>query len=184
MPINIKSNRGFQEKTPYNLVSPHTVRCVEHQTVWRLTGLYGKDDYAILRDNIRLEAVAEALIGEPNKREGSRLLWRCPFHNDSNPSFQIDLNRQRWRCWACSIGGDAADLVQAIKKIDFPAAVRFLRDSFGRVPSSKGKPSTVAATVKPPRMPQDEPSGLPLGINVSRLGEHQEALGTSRERGP
>ena len=36
----------------------------------------------------------------------------CPFHDDRNPSFIIWTQSQTWRCFSCSIGGNASWLVK------------------------------------------------------------------------
>lgn len=36
----------------------------------------------------------------------------CPFHNDNNPSFNIDLERGLWFCFGCHKGGNIYQLVK------------------------------------------------------------------------
>lgn len=36
----------------------------------------------------------------------------CPFHSERNPSATIDWDKQRFRCFACGVAGDAVDLWQ------------------------------------------------------------------------
>lgn len=46
---------------------------------------------------------------------GARLTAPCPFHQDSNPSFSVyrgQDGKERWGCFACSIGGDVLDLIR------------------------------------------------------------------------
>ena len=69
-----------------------------------------------IKDRVDLAAVATNLLGPAPKRQGPRLLWPCPFHDDHDPSFQVDWNRKTWRCWVCAIGGDAAELVKKVNK--------------------------------------------------------------------
>ena len=68
----------------------------------------GRSEWSEIKDRVDLAAVAINLLGPAAKRQGPRLLWPCPFHDDHDPSFQVDLNRKTWRCWVCAIGGDAA----------------------------------------------------------------------------
>src|SRR5271157_575265 len=118
-----------------------------------------------VKDRIDLAMVATNLLGPAHQRKGQRLLWPCPFHDDHDPSFQVDLNRKTWRCWTCAVGGDAAELVKRINHCDFPTAVKFLADLSGVIPSSRGtavrRPPAPAAS-KTPARPPDQPSGLPL----------------------
>jgi DNA primase len=42
---------------------------------------------------------------QPNKTKDA-FLFRCPFHADTDPSFSLHADRQRWKCWAgCGQGG-------------------------------------------------------------------------------
>jgi hypothetical protein len=42
---------------------------------------------------------------QPNRPKNA-FLFRCPFHDDHEPSFSLHADRQRWRCWAgCGSGG-------------------------------------------------------------------------------
>jgi len=47
------------------------------------------------------------------EQNGPKLLARCPFHEDENPSFDVwGENLERWGCYPCGRGGDVLDLVQ------------------------------------------------------------------------
>lgn len=50
----------------------------------------------------------------------------CPFHDDRRPSFDVDPDRQRYRCWACGEYGDVISFVQRIERLDFAEAMDFL----------------------------------------------------------
>src|SRR5438034_9509933 len=47
------------------------------------------------------------------RRSGSHR-WQalCPFHEDRNPSFFVDVERQRFVCFGCKARGDVIDFVQ------------------------------------------------------------------------
>jgi DNA primase len=82
-------------------------------------------DWKDIKDRVDLARVATALLGPAAKREGRRLLWCCPFHEDRHPSFEVDPHRGRWRCWPCNLGGDAIALVQRLEPgMTFPHAAR------------------------------------------------------------
>jgi DNA primase len=122
-------------------------------------------DWSKVKDQTDLAAVATNLLGPARERKGQRLLWPCPFHDDHDPSFQVDLTRKTWRCWTCALSGDAAELVKRIHKCDFPTAVRFLAGLAGVIPSPQGKPVWPAqhsTAAKAPQRPPEGPSGLPL----------------------
>ncbi|MCE2805234.1 MAG: CHC2 zinc finger domain-containing protein [Gemmataceae bacterium] len=50
----------------------------------------------------------------------------CPFHDDRRPSFDVDPDRQRYRCWACGEYGDVISFVQRIERLDFAESMDFL----------------------------------------------------------
>ena len=129
-----------------------------------------------VRDRVDLATIATNLLGPHHQRKGKRLLWPCPFHDDHHPSFQVDLNRKTWRCWTCGIGGDAAELVKRFNKVDFPAAVKFLADLVGVIPSSREGPSRPAPPIKTPTRPPGGPSGLPLVKATSLVADAAERL--------
>jgi DNA primase len=58
-----------------------------------------------------LEVVERA--GVRLRRSGShRWLGLCPFHEDRNPSFFVDVERQRFVCFGCKVRGDVIDFVR------------------------------------------------------------------------
>src|SRR4051794_27867927 len=88
-------------------------------------------DWSAIKPRVDLAAVVAGLLGSPARRAAGALLWRCPFHDDSDPSFRVEPGRRTggtWRCWTCAIGGDAADLVMRLERCDFRTAARRLAD--------------------------------------------------------
>lgn len=59
-------------------------------------------------------------------RAGSTFKGLCPFHDDSRPSFDVDPNRQRYRCWACGKTGDVLSFVQEFEHVGFTEALDLL----------------------------------------------------------
>ena len=93
-------------------------------------------------------------IGKPIRPDGH--CADLTFHDDHEPSFQVDLNRKTWRFWVCAIGGDAAELVKKVNKCDFPTAVKFLADQAGVASPLRGATWTpIPLEIQPP------PSFLP-----------------------
>jgi DNA primase len=86
-----------------------------------------------------------ALAGEylPSlRRAGSRYKAICPWHDDHNPSLELNPERQSFKCWSCGVGGDIFDFVQNIEHVDFPEALRMLADRAGV--ALENAPSTAA----------------------------------------
>lgn len=67
------------------------------------------------------------------RRVGSRFKALCPFHDDHNPSLELNPERQSFKCWSCGVGGDIFDFVKNIERVDFPEALRMLADRAGIV---------------------------------------------------
>ena len=53
---------------------------------------------------------------------------RCPFHEDKNPSFNVNLRGRRWlwHCFGCEKGGDVVRYVMLKEGVSFPEAVKIL----------------------------------------------------------
>ena len=68
------------------------------------------------------------VIGEyvPLRKHGRVYKGLCPFHDDHNPSFDVDPARQRYRCWACGKFGDVISFVQERERVDFREALELL----------------------------------------------------------
>lgn len=56
-------------------------------------------------------------------RKGSSYLAVCPFHSDTNPSMNINPQRNIFKCFACGEGGDAISFVQKYEKVSLREAV-------------------------------------------------------------
>jgi len=93
-----------------------------------------------------------ALVGEylPLRRAGSKFKALCPFHDDHNPSLEINPERQSYKCWSCSAGGDVFDFVKNVEHVDFPEAMRMLADRAGIVLESPSVSALTAVAVAGP----------------------------------
>lgn len=67
-----------------------------------------------LKAHYRIEIEAENLT--QIRWRGSKGQGRCPFHDDGSPSFTVDINSQRWKCWAGCGSGDVLDLLRLAKQ--------------------------------------------------------------------
>lgn len=74
-----------------------------------------------------------SLVGESLTihRSGSKFKALCPFHDDHNPSMELNPDRQSYKCWSCGAGGDIFDFVKDYERVDFPEALRMLADRAG-----------------------------------------------------
>ena len=76
-----------------------------------------------------------ALVGEylTLHRSGGKFKALCPFHDDHNPSLELNSERQAYKCWSCGAGGDVFKFVQDYERVDFSEAKRMLADRAGIV---------------------------------------------------
>ena len=65
------------------------------------------------------------------RRSGSRYVCRCPFHEDTRPSLQINPARQSWACYVCNIRGDVFDFVMRKEGVEFFEAMKILAERAG-----------------------------------------------------
>lgn len=78
-----------------------------------------------MTDKPAIVPVIEA-AGVTLHRRGRHLVGLCPLHADRTPSFVVDPERQRFKCFGCGAGGDVIDLIQQLYGIDFQEACRIL----------------------------------------------------------
>jgi DNA primase len=90
-----------------------------------------------------------ALVGEylPLRRVGTKYKALCRWHDDRNPSLEVNPERQSFKCWVCGVGGDVFDFVMKIERVEFPEALRMLADRAGVVLE---RPSASATAPKGP----------------------------------
>lgn len=69
--------------------------------------------------------------GLPTHKLGGKLKALCPFHDDHNPSLEVNPERQSYKCWSCGAGGDVFSFVGEFERVDFPEAVRMLAERAG-----------------------------------------------------
>lgn len=57
----------------------------------------------------------------------------CPFHDDNNPSFSVNLSSGYFRCMSSSCGmkGSLVGFVRAILNLDTRDAIRYLEENHG-----------------------------------------------------
>lgn len=77
--------------------------------------------------DIGLKELIERETGEHFNRQG---YIKCPFHNEKTPSLAVkfypDANKQRFKCFGCSISGDAIDFIMKLKNMEYNQAREYL----------------------------------------------------------
>ena len=71
-----------------------------------------------------------AYVKKP-KISGHNLTGLCPFHNDHNNSFSVDLQTGKWHCHSEDIGGNFVSFYAKINGIDTKEAYKQILDKYG-----------------------------------------------------
>lgn len=118
-----------------------------------------------VRDAIDIVDLVTRYCGEL-RRSGRNFAAKCPWHDDTRPSLQVNPERQSWKCWVCDIGGDIFSFVMRIEGVDFKEALAMLADQAGiplqtytsRHSSGRGGDAHAAfdSGDDPSRRPQDQ----------------------------
>lgn len=64
------------------------------------------------------------------KQKGSRYVCLCPYHDDHNPSLNIEPSKNRVRCFVCGTYLTLFKLVQYEKKLSYPEAIRYIYENY------------------------------------------------------
>lgn len=65
------------------------------------------------------------------RRQGRGYVGLCPWHDDARPSFQVNQERQSFKCWVCDIGGDIFSFVMRAEGMEFREALELLAERAG-----------------------------------------------------
>ena len=60
------------------------------------------------------------------KKMGDNYKGLCPFHNEKTPSFVVNENKQIFKCFGCSEGGNVITFLMRKENIDFVSAMKIL----------------------------------------------------------
>ncbi len=113
------------------------------------TELANNDFKELVRSRTDLVALVGESVALVPSRGGAEFKCLCPFHPDSNPSLVVYPDRQTFRCWACSTGGDCFTWVMEFDKVEFREALETLTKRAGlEMPAFTGRrqESAVAKT--------------------------------------
>jgi DNA primase len=65
------------------------------------------------------------------RRQGRGYVGLCPWHDDARPSFQVNPDRQSFKCWVCDLGGDIFSFVMRAEGMEFREALEMLAERAG-----------------------------------------------------
>ncbi len=150
----------------------------------------GRLDVTLLLNHLDLPALVERL-GGALRRAGAGYRGRCPIHQGDNPtSFEVYRLKAgsgqaewRWRCHTrCNAGGDAIELVQRLKGLDFLEAAAFLAEYQGIAPAALGMAEAAASERAQKRLAHDVLAQA-ARYYAAALQAHPPALATLQQRG-
>ena len=98
-----------------------------------------------------VEAAGVRLRGRGRVRQGV-----CPFHDESEGSFTVYADSERFYCFGCGIGGDVLDFIRRAESLTLPEAIARLDGSPGLAPRAAIRPARTrrpASAALPPRDP-------------------------------
>ena len=97
-----------------------------------------------------VEAAGVALHGKGRVRQGV-----CPFHKESEGSFTVYADTEKFYCFGCGSGGDVLDFVQRMEGLTLPEAIRRLDGGSPPVTAAAVRPVTSQTPVAPAIPPRD-----------------------------
>jgi DNA primase len=83
-------------------------------------------------DAVKAAADLVAVVEERTslRKQGARLVGRCPFHEERTPSFSVNPGLGLYHCFGCHEGGDVIKFVRQTQGLDFAGAIEWLADRF------------------------------------------------------
>jgi hypothetical protein len=104
------------------------------------------DPYTVERVKaaVRIESVVSEFV-QLRRYNRHNLMGLCPFHQERTASFNVNLQRQIFKCFGCGAGGDVLRFVQQIEGISFGKALASLAERAGISVSKVTRAEVVAA---------------------------------------
>ena len=97
-----------------------------------------------------VEAAGVRLRGRGRVRQGV-----CPFHDESEGSFTVYSDSERWYCFGCGEGGDVLDFIRRSENLSLPEAIARLDGSPGRKPWAANRPARTRRPASAALAPRD-----------------------------
>lgn len=62
------------------------------------------------------------------KKSGRNYMGLCPFHREKTPSFCVSMDKQIFKCFGCSEGGNVISFIMKIENLEFWDAIELLAE--------------------------------------------------------
>lgn len=85
-----------------------------------------KDQIEAIKRANPIESIIAAYV-DHLRWYGGRMVGRCPFHEDREPSFNIWPETQSFYCFGCGVGGDVFTFLEKMNGLTFPQAWELLQ---------------------------------------------------------
>lgn len=84
-------------------------------------------------DEVRDASDIVDVVGEyvTLKRQGSRYVGLCPFHNEKTPSFGVNPSMGIYKCFGCGKAGNVFGFLMEVENVGFVESVRMLAERSG-----------------------------------------------------
>ncbi len=98
---------------------------------------FDRDFVDTVRQSVNLVEVVSEHVSL--RKQGSRFVGLCPFHDERTPSFSVSADRQLYYCFGCGTGGDVFSFLMKVEGLEFADSVRSLAQRAGlAIPESRG----------------------------------------------
>lgn len=77
----------------------------------------------VISQNDIVEVISEYVT---LKKRGRNFIGLCPFHREKTPSFCVSMDKQIFKCFGCSKGGNVISFIMKIENLDFWESVEML----------------------------------------------------------
>jgi DNA primase catalytic core len=132
-----------------------------------------------IKREVSIQRLAEAR-GIKLTRSGKELIGLCPFHDDRNPSLNIDPAKNVWSCkGACGEGGDVILWVMRAEGISFHHALEMLKRDYFPLAAGPIQPVKQCTVRKLPAPVTAEAGDRELLLKI--VGFYQDAFNQSPE---
>ncbi len=106
------------------------------------------------------------------RRLGQRLIGRCPFHTDAQPSLVVYPQDANYFCFGCSAGGDVIDFISRLNGVGFREAISLL---MGASVEAQRRADTRIAEM-PPRFRTEPPTEAEVRVIDATATFYNERL--------